>query len=111
MGVRSGIRVKLLLFNSAASVFLLLLSGCERPATDDPFHGASCFNRLKMIDTAKAKWGAKNNKSTNDIATWNDLRFSFTRNGDIPICPDGGGYTIGRLDEPTRCNHPGHASW
>ena len=73
-----------------------------------------CINNLRQIEVAKSQWALENSKSTNDVATWNDLRPYFPArwtNG-MPICPDGGSYTIGRVGESPTCSlgdkEPGH---
>ena len=45
-------------------------------------------------------------EATNDAPTWDDLRpyFPYTWSNSIPVCPDGGVYTIGRLGENPKCS-------
>jgi|SRR6516225_1009370 hypothetical protein len=64
---------------------------------------ADCGLSLRMIDAAKQTWAVKENKTTNDVPTWDDLKPYFVISG-LPKCPDGGIYTIGRLDEMPRCS-------
>jgi hypothetical protein len=56
-----------------------------------------------LIDAAKQTWASKENKTTNDVPTWDDLK-PYLRIQGLPKCPDGGIYTIGRLDEMPRCS-------
>ncbi len=85
---------------------VVVIAGC-RPK--DPFEGCSCVARLRIIDGAKQNWGLDHHKTTNDIPTWDDIRPYLSRNGDIPACPSGGTYTLGRLDESPKCSYPGHS--
>jgi hypothetical protein len=64
-----------------------------------------------IIEMCKQNWANVNNKKIDDIPTWDDLkpelegyaiRYKWT-NG-IPVCPDGGTYTIGRVGEPPKCS-------
>ena len=73
-----------------------------------------CLNNLRIISSAKNQWALDHNKTDHDTPTWNDIRPYFPSrwtNGE-PICPAGGTYTIGRLDENPTCSigdhEPGH---
>ena len=70
---------------------------------------ASCLTELRMIDGAKQEWAREHHKSTNDIPTWSDLAEYFSRR-EIPRCPAGGSYTIGRVDQLPRCSFPEHGT-
>ena len=83
----------------------VFLMGCtSKPA--DPFKGNACINRLRMIDAAKQNWALDHHKATNDVPTWDDIRFIISPRGDIPACQAGGIYTIGRVDEEPLCSYP-----
>ena len=86
------------------ALFAAWLLGCQK----DPFTGYSCTARLRIIAAAKDQWGLDRQKSTNDIPTWDDLRPYLSRKGDIPVCPAGGKYTLGRLDQQPTCSYPDH---
>ena len=65
-----------------------------------------CVNNLRQIDAAKNQWALEHHKKSQDTLTWNDLRPYFPArwtNG-MPICPDGGTYTLGRVGESPRCS-------
>jgi hypothetical protein len=73
-----------------------------------------CINNLRQLDAAKNQWKLEKNKTDNDMPTWNDLRPylpSWGSNG-IPVCPDGGVYTLGRVRQSPACSlgnsEPGH---
>ena len=93
--------MQLLALALLASV-LALTSGCGRTS------GSSCICNLKQIDGAKATWALENGKKNSDIPTESDL-FGLTNYiRDKPICPEGGIYTLGRVDDPPRCSIPEH---
>jgi hypothetical protein len=71
---------------------------------------------LEQIELAKHEWASERVSATNDTPTFADLRtyFSdwqtnhiFMTNGEV-MDPDGGVYTIGRLDEQPSCLIDGH---
>jgi hypothetical protein len=70
----------------------------------------TCISNLRLIDSAKQQWALQYGKQKNDTPTMEDLRIYFGHgtNGEPPICPDGGVYTIGSVGEKPTCNIPGH---
>ena len=72
---------------------------------------SACANNLRQIEAVKEEWALKNQKTINDIPTWDDLRpylqpylpHGFPTNA-APKCPSGGIYTIGRIGEPPTCS-------
>ncbi len=69
----------------------------------------ACVNNLRLIDGATQTWALENRKTTNDAPTWEDLRPFVSRDGQLPRCPHGGAYTLGRLDKKPTCSYPGDA--
>ena len=77
-----------------------------------------CVHNLMIIDECKINWANVNNKTINDAPTINDLKHELEsysiqynwKNG-VPVCPDGGIYTVGRLGVPAKCSigGPGHS--
>lgn len=72
---------------------------------------APCVSRLIQINAAKEEWAIEYNKTTNDTPRWNDLfpylSITFTNSywtDGVPVCPEGGTYTIGRIGEPPTCS-------
>ena len=65
-----------------------------------------CKINLEMISISKLMWASENGKTTNDIPTWDDLRehWSGPALKGIPICPEGGTYTINRVRERPTCS-------
>lgn len=67
----------------------------------------TCINNLRAIDTAKQEWALQNSKDTKDIPTADDLA-PFLKGNVMPVCPAGGAYTIGAMDEVPTCSVAGH---
>jgi len=70
---------------------------------------------LRQIDAAKNEWALKHNAKSNDVVTINDIRPYIERErnnafikldakGNLPKCPSGGIYTIGKIGEPPTCS-------
>jgi hypothetical protein len=75
----------------------------------------ACINNLRQIDIAKNQWALEHNAKSNDVVTINDIRPYIERErnnpyikldakGDLPKCPSGGIYTIGKIGEPPTCS-------
>jgi len=71
----------------------------------------ACISNLRIIDGAKGQWALENHKQNTDVPTVRDLTPYIGRgpNGQFPVCPQGGTYTIGAINEQPRCSVPGHA--
>ena len=67
----------------------------------------ACINNLRMIDGAKQEWALENNKKGADTPTQADLAH-YLKNGQFPVCPNRGTYTIGPVDESPICSIPKH---
>jgi hypothetical protein len=63
---------------------------------------SSCINNLRHLDAAKQQWAVDNSKSTNDLPTW-EVISSYLRHG-VPICPQGGKYTLEGINNAPRCS-------
>ena len=97
----------------AGILIAISLLGCERRSSRIP----PCHELLVLTDLAKLDWANNESKTTNDTPTWDDLRGYLPdwatnklvrwTNG-IPVCPDGGTYTVGRIGEPPRCSIGGY---
>ena len=66
-----------------------------------------CVRQLRMLSGIKRIWAREHNKGANDVPTWTDLRPYLGRK---PRCPQGGTYTLGRVEEPPKCSHGGYRS-
>jgi hypothetical protein len=83
----------------------------------DPYTSPAnaCINKLRQIDAAKNEWALEHNAKSNDVVTVNDIRPYIERErnnpfikldakGNLPKCPSGGFYTIGKIGEPPTCS-------
>ena len=75
----------------------------------------ACINNLREIDAAKNEWALEHNAKSNDVVTINDIRPYIERErnnpfikldakGNLPKCPSGGIYTIGKVGDPPTCS-------
>jgi hypothetical protein len=87
---------------------LVVIPNYIGPKRSGPVYKAySCVNNLRQIDAAKQQWALENGKTNGDIiVTENDIRPYLGRGseGNIPQCPSGGKYTIGKLKEVPTCS-------
>jgi general secretion pathway protein G len=72
----------------------------------------ACINNLRQIDAAKNEWALENEKTNGAIVTENDIKpyIKLDSNGNLPKCPAGGTYTIGRVGEDPKCSI-GTSAW
>src|SRR5882724_2270044 len=70
----------------------------------------ACINNLRQIDGAVQQWALDRNASTNDVPTWADLVGANRYISEMPVCPQGGTYSLGRVADRPRCSigGPGH---
>ena len=66
----------------------------------------SCINNLRQIDGAKQQWALENHKTTNDLASWDQIVPYLKQ---TPHCPQGGTYTLARVGQLDSCSFPEHA--
>jgi hypothetical protein len=69
-----------------------------------------CINNLRQIDAAKQQWALENRKTSSDVVTEDNIKryIKLDANGNLPKCPDGGKYTIGKVGEKPTCSISGH---
>ncbi|MFM8469344.1 MAG: hypothetical protein ACKODH_05155 [Limisphaerales bacterium] len=72
--------------------------------------GNACVANLKQIAEAKRSWAALTKPEASVTAKPADLA-PYLKQGQLPVCPTGGTYTLGAVNEPPRCSlaHKGHA--
>jgi hypothetical protein len=94
--------------NSAFGVYIFLMAAVVIPNIDWGNRVADeniCINNLRGIFQAKAEWAQINHKLPTDIPTITDLigtnKFLLRS---IPVCPFGGTYTIGAVNENPKCS-------
>ncbi len=61
----------------------------------------ACVNNLRQLDGAKQLWALENRKTTNDTPTVSALAPFLNR---TLVCPQGGTYTPGRVNQPPTCS-------
>ena len=66
----------------------------------------TCINNLRQIDAAKYEWALENRKTNGTVCTASDITpyIKLDANGNLPKCPSGGTYTIGKIGEPPTCS-------
>ena len=74
-------------------------------------HETYCIGNLREIDDAKQVWAQENPNLTNHTLLWSDVQPYLGRGtqGTLPVCPQGGTYTLGKIGELTKCSYPGHS--
>lgn len=68
-----------------------------------------CIVNLRWIDGAKALWALEKSKGEAEIPTTTDLLPYLDVRTGFPVCPAGGAYNIGRMDQQPTCTIPGHS--
>jgi outer membrane lipoprotein-sorting protein len=71
----------------------------------------ACINNLRQIDAAKNEFALEKGKKNGDPVTEADIKpyIKLDASGNLPKCPAGGKYTIGKVGELPTCSIPGHA--
>ena len=69
----------------------------------------ACINNLRQIDGAKQQWALEKGKYSTDVPTTAEISV-YLLNNKIPVCPQGGVYTIGRVGEDPKCS-VGASAW
>ena len=66
----------------------------------------ACINNLGQIEGAKQQWALENKKIASDVPSWADVQAYLGRGtrGEIPKCPQGGTYILGRVGESPGCS-------
>ena len=66
----------------------------------------ACINNLRQIDAAKNEWALENKKTNGVVCTASDITpyIKLDAKGNLPKCPQGGIYTIGKIGEPPTCS-------
>lgn len=67
----------------------------------------ACINNLRQIDAAKQQWALENKKAMTDTPTQSEV-VVYLKDGQLPICPGGGAYTINAVDKDPACSAPNH---
>jgi len=105
-GKVSLVRVIILLV-PALAVFLIVLNR-HIPHGHRPPPQYECNLNLRDIVRAKATWAAEHEKLPSDVPQESDLFGKGRYIPQRPVCPKGGTYTLGAVDEKPTCSIPGH---
>ena len=68
-------------------------------------HG--CINNLRILDAAKEQWAMEQNKKDGDSVE-KDGMLQYVKGATMPVCPQGGKYTVNAIGADPACNIPGH---
>ena len=68
----------------------------------------ACLDNLRQINGAKKQWALENKKAETDTPTREDIK-PYIGNGQFPICPADGAYTINPVTDRPQCSHEGHS--
>ena len=65
-----------------------------------------CIANLRDLDSAKQQWAVENGKTNGAVCTEGDIKqfVKLDSNGNLPKCPQGGIYTIGKVGESVTCS-------
>ena len=64
-----------------------------------------CINNLRQIDAAKNEFALEKGKANGYVVTEDDIKpyIKLDADGNLPKCPSGGKYTIGKVGENPTC--------
>lgn len=70
----------------------------------------ACVENLRVLNAATIEWAAAKHKTPSDNPDWESLcPYLVHYNKSHYACPAGGVYSLGGVDKPPTCSHPGHA--
>ena len=67
----------------------------------------ACMNNLRIIEGAKDQWALENKKGVGDTVSAQDIQ-PYLKNNALPVCPQGGVYTLNAVGALPTCSLPGH---
>jgi len=105
--VPRGVRLTASPFGAAATT----TSSTSDSASAEVNQRNACINNLRQIDGAKNEFALEKGKANGTAVTEADIKpyIKLDANGNLPKCPAGGTYTIGKVGELPTCSIPGHA--
>jgi len=68
---------------------------------------SACLNHLRQLDGAKQQWALENKKTAEATPSTQDLT-PFLKDNLFPVCPSGGKYTIGTVNDLPTCSIASH---
>jgi hypothetical protein len=65
-----------------------------------------CIINLRLLEAGKEQWAIEHNKTNGADVTWKDVLPYIGRGpaDQIPKCPDGGVYILGKVGEQPKCS-------
>src|SRR6266516_265188 len=66
-----------------------------------------CMNNLRLFEGAKDQWALENKKGVGDTVSAQDIQ-PYLKNNALPVCPQGGVYTLNAVGALPTCSLPGH---
>lgn len=60
-----------------------------------------CVSQLTQLDSAKEQWAMDNSASKGTTVTMTDIVPTYLR--ELPVCPQGGHYELGKIGESPKC--------
>ena len=102
-GVRIGVWVFVCLFTGLVLI-AVAIPNFVKPRSSGPSN--PCINIMRQMDAAKQEWALENVKTNGVVVTENDIKpyIKLDSKGNLPKCPQGGIYTIGKVGEPVTCS-------
>jgi len=67
----------------------------------------ACINNLRQLEAAKEQWALAGKKNQGDAVVESEV-LQYVRGNKMPICPQGGHYTLNAIGENCECSIPGH---
>jgi hypothetical protein len=75
----------------------------------------ACINNLRKLEGVKTQWALEHDANSNDVVSINDIKPYIERErnnpfikldakGNLPKCPSGGTYTIGKFGQCATCS-------
>jgi hypothetical protein len=71
-------------------------------------HRNACINNLRQIRDAKIEWARKNHKLPTDVPAEAELVGTNKFLHSMPVCPGGGTYTFGAVNQNPSCSLAEH---
>ncbi len=101
---------RILLILGVLGVLLIIVSsvlvcgvGAKKPAQRN-----ACINNLRQIDGAKEDVALTQKLKPGDVVLVDDV-IVLLKGKQWPVCPAGGTYAVGLVDQPPRCTVAGHS--
>jgi hypothetical protein len=69
--------------------------------------GNACINNLRQLDAAKEQWALAERKADGDEVSIPGV-LEYIKGNKMPVCPQGGKYTLNPIGKDPVCSVPGH---